>query len=347
MLDRHPASEVPDVGGGLWERVRDAVLAESGAATSLWNGQLKYTDPEKKILGSAAADGTLRLGKDRVVRPLQEMSAHRGGPVEQKQLRAWRNALETVVHEFCHLAAEAGFTHADRKAGMKRPELGPIEEGTTEAWSQARLDRIIDRVVPPELARQLTSVRTTESYPAWAPAVRAFAQDLGAETRLDFAQVLDQMSRAGRAGKAQVAADLLFKASELPFLVPLDAQAAIREELRATIDQGFADLRPLNENRPPDLPVVAGRRGQEIARAAVLVVRRAETRFQPPRASERIVGRQTTPLDREIAGLRAVLDAQSPTGTAAGAQSQTPSGAGTVQDRPRLDRPTDGKPRTR
>ena len=165
-VGRHPGSEVPDVGHGLWERVRDAVLAESGAAKSLWNGKLSYTDPERRVRGSASAYGDVNFSRDLVVQPLQELYEQRGRPNSPEQLVSWRNAVKTVAHEFSHLAAERGFEYADRVAGMRQPEFSPIEEGTTEAWSQARLDRVIDRVIPADGAAQLKSVRGVESYPA-------------------------------------------------------------------------------------------------------------------------------------------------------------------------------------
>ncbi|ADB30542.1 hypothetical protein Kfla_1441 [Kribbella flavida DSM 17836] len=367
MAGRHPASEVPDVGDGLWERIQDAVLAESGAAKTLWNGQLHYTDPNQRVRGSAAADGTVRLSRELVVRPLQEMYEQQGRPNNREQLIAWRNAVKTVAHEFSHLAAEPGFEHVDRALGMRRPEFTPIEEGTTEAWSQARLDRVIDRVLPPEFAAQLKSVRGVESYPAWAPAARAFAQSVGAEIGLDYREVLDQLNRAGRTGKGQVAADLLFDASELPSLVPTDAQAAVRAEIRAAIDQGFADLLPLRDDRSADLRTTSGQRGTEIAHAAAQAVRRAERRFQPPAAGERVVDRSqvrleiisspsraersgtagdrpaATPSEGELAALRALLQSQSP-------PSRLPA-ADPAQTRPRAthttSRPNDNRPRNR
>jgi len=150
---RTPDSEVPDVGNGLWERVQDAVAAESGADKSLWNGKINYTDPERRIRGSATAGGTLKLNQDVVVRPLQEMYATRGQPATEQQWIERRNALKTVGHEFTHLTAPEHHDHDDRLADMRQPEYKPIEEGITEAWSQAALDDLADRSLPPDLGR--------------------------------------------------------------------------------------------------------------------------------------------------------------------------------------------------
>ncbi|MEU4393326.1 hypothetical protein [Kribbella sp. NPDC023855] len=277
---RLPSSEVPDVGDGLWERIQAAVLAESGAGKSLWNGRLDYIDAKETNLGEAYGDGSLKLHREHVVRPLQEMYAKRGQRVTEAELIERRMAFEVVAHEFGHLAVPENYQIADRVADMGIAETTAIEEGTNEAWSQAKTDALIDRALPPDLALQLKAVDSPRLYPGWEPAARAFAEDIGAELNLDPDEVLSVMNREPRSGKARAAADLLFDKSELPRLVPPDQQAAVRLQLQGRIDQAFADLRPLNADTTVNRRSVAAQRGQAIAAGAVRTVRAAEKHFR-------------------------------------------------------------------
>lgn len=277
---RHPDSEVPEIDGGLWSRICAAVQAESGAGKTLWNGQLGYTDPNEPVLGEAYPDGRVALSRDEVVRPLREMFEQRGQRVTQEQLIERRRAFEVVVHEFGHLAVPEGYGHGDRAVDMLRQELGPIEEGSNEAWSQAKMDAVIDRALPRDLALQLRAVDSPRLYPAWDPAARAFADDIGAEVGVDGDEVLDLMVREARTGKARAVADLVFDKSELPNLVPLDQQAGVRRQLREQIDQAFADLRPLGQDSRVNLSSISAQRGQLIAEAVVRSVRTTERQFR-------------------------------------------------------------------
>ena len=142
---RHPGSAVPEIDNGLWERIRDAVLAESGAGKSLWNGRLDYTDPADPVLGEAYGDGRLALSQDDVVRPLREMFEQRGERVTEAQLVERRRAFEVVVHEFGHSwPCRRATGSADRAVDILRQDLSPIEEGSNEAWSQAKMDALIE-----------------------------------------------------------------------------------------------------------------------------------------------------------------------------------------------------------
>ncbi|MFI5729507.1 hypothetical protein ACIA49_05245 [Kribbella sp. NPDC051587] len=275
-------SQVPDVGDGLWERVRDAVQAESGAATSLWNGRIDYTK-EPGNRGEAWDNGTVCFDQALVVQHLQEMYATRGQPATREQWIARRNALKTVAHEFSHLASPDGYTHADRLAGMQKPETRPIEEGVTEAWSQAALDDLADRVLPPDLAAEIKAVRDDRgphSYPGWEPAARAFANSVGNQTGLEGDEVLRQMAKEPRTTKARAAADLLYDNSELPNLVPAEREEAVRQEIAETIDKGFAELEPLNADQSVNRRAVSKARGAEIGDSASGVVRAAEERHR-------------------------------------------------------------------
>ncbi|TDD45778.1 hypothetical protein E1263_37880 [Kribbella antibiotica] len=275
-------SEVPDVGDGLWERVRDAVQAESSADTSLWNGQIDYTE-EPGTRGEAWDNGRICFNQESVVQPLQDMYATQGQPATAQQWVLRRNALKTVAHEFSHLASPDGYTHGDRLAGMKLKGTRPLEEGVTEAWSQAAVDRLADRVLPPDMAEQVKAVREARgghSYPGWEPAARAFADEVGADAGVEGDEVLSRMAKEPRTTKARAAADLLYDASDLPELVPAEQEEAVRQEIAGTIDKGFADLQPLNDKFTATTRAESAERGLGIAESASDVVRAAEERYR-------------------------------------------------------------------
>jgi hypothetical protein len=330
---RRTDSAVPDIGDGLWERIQAAVLAESGADKSLWNGELGYTDPAESVRGEAYGYGKVNLSEESVVRPLREMYEQRGERVTQEQLIARRSAFQVVAHEFGHLAVPEEYQLVDRAADIKLGQFTPIEEGTNEAWSQAKTDALIDRALPRDLALQLRSVDTLRTYPGWEPAARAFADDIGAETGLDGDEVLDLMNREARTGKARAAADLLFEHSELPRLVPPDQQAAVRLQLRGQVDKSFAELQPLNKDTTVNRRSVATKRGQGIAELMVRTVQNAEDRFRkgPGRGAEYELqsafddARVAISMqDPEVARLRRMVGGQAP---AAGA-ARPPQGNG-------------------
>ncbi|MFI5709844.1 hypothetical protein [Kribbella sp. NPDC051620] len=336
---RRTDSEVPDIGDGLWERIQAAVLAESGADKSLWSGQLGYTDPAKRVRGEAYGDGRLNLSEESVVRPLREMYEQRGEPATREQLVARRSAIQVAAHEFGHLVVPEEYQLADRSADMKVGELKPIEEGVNEAWSQAKTDAVIDRALPPDLARQLKSAQTLRTYPGWDSAARAFADDLGAEIDVDGDDVLSVMNREARSGKGRAAADLLYEHSELPRLVPSDQQAAVRAELQGRIDKGFAALKPLDTDKTVNRRATGRQRGQELAESVVGAVRAAEKQYGPPAAEAKLSYEQQMAYDdARIAA--AMLGGQAP---AAGAVRS----AATAEGIPRSGRPTGRSTETR
>ncbi|MER7244072.1 hypothetical protein [Kribbella sp. NPDC000426] len=276
---RSANSEIPDLDNGLWERVRDAVATESGSAVSLWNGDLHYTD-DPTIRGAAYTDGTVRLNRTLVVQPLQEMYATRGEPATLEEWGIRRNALKTVCHEFDHLAGPEGFTHERWTADLQPLEYRPLEEGVTEAWSQAQLDSIADRVLPPDLATQVKAVRVPHSYPGYEPAARAFADQIGAEANLSGNEVLRRMASQPPMSKARAAADVMFDSSDLPNLVPAAEQEAVRERLAAQINEDFGKLRSLNDSTATNLRSISHTRGAEIADSLTDTVRATETQYR-------------------------------------------------------------------
>ena len=290
---RSADSEVPDLGNGLWERVRDAVSAESGSRTSLWNGTLNYTT-EETYRGAAYPNGKVELNRELVVEPLQQMYATRGQPATEQQWIERRNALKTVAHEFNHLAGPEGFTHARWNADLGPMEFRPLEEGVTEAWSQGQLDQIADRVLPPDLAAQVKAVRGPHSYPAYEPAARAFADQVGAEANLSGNEVLSRMAGQPPRSKARAAADVLFDHSDLPKLVPADQEEAVRQQLATQIDRGFADLQSMSTSTAPNLRSISRTRGLEIADAASDTVRSTENHYRALLEQQQTQQLQTT-----------------------------------------------------
>ncbi|GAA0607909.1 hypothetical protein HPO96_31385 [Kribbella sandramycini] len=321
-VGRTPDSEIPDVGNGLWERIRDAVQAESGAETSLWNGQLDYTNNANR--GETWEDGRMCLNRADVVEPLQEMYATAGQPATPEQWIKRRNALKTVIHEYSHVTAPDGHTHADREAQLRRGLARPIEEGVTEAWSQDVVDRVAVRVLPAEMAEQIKAVRDVRgphAYPAWEPAARSLAGRVGADVGLDGTEVLRRMSAETLEGKARVVADLLYDASDLPNVVPPSEEQTVREEISDWIQGKFAELDALYWDPRANRDAISKQRGLEIAAGASDVVRDAEKFY-------RTWHHPTQELDK----LRGVLEGQAP---AAGAprvpQGEAAQGRRTAQ----------------
>ncbi|NIK62186.1 hypothetical protein [Kribbella shirazensis] len=276
---RSANSEIPDLDNGLWERVRDAVAAESGSPASVWNGQLHYTD-DPAIRGSASGDGTVRLNRTLVVGPLQEMYATRGQPATQQQWSERRNALKTAIHEFDHLAGPAGFDTNRWTADLQPLEYRPLEEGVTEAWSQARVDAIADRALPPDLAAKVKAVRAPHSYPAYEPAARAFADQIGAEANLSGDEVLRRMASQPPMSKGRAVADVLFDSSDLPNIVPANEQEGVRQRLAEQIDRDFADLRSLSGSTASNLRSISRGRGLDIADSVTATIRATETQYR-------------------------------------------------------------------
>lgn len=349
-----PGNKIGDIGKGFWKRVRDAVQAESGAPKSLWNGKLNFST-RPGVRGSATPDGEILLNEESVVEPLREMFRTRGEPGTPEQWTQRRNALKTTGHEFGHLASPEEHTRAERREGMKDPSYKPIEEGVTEAWIQSRVDRLADRVLPPDLAGPIKAARNApHSYPAWEPAARAFADQVGAETGAHGDEVLRRMVIEPRTSKARAAADMLFDASQLPYLVPPQQQEAVRQEIADSIDQGFADLLSLRENINANTRSVSRARGLQIADAATDVVRAVEDWYHkhperqqhrttrttrttpaPGRPTDRGTGRPPD-ADQDVA-IRAALGARP---SASGAARPAPAQTGA----PRANQPPAGSP---
>ncbi|MDX2968867.1 hypothetical protein PWY87_13295 [Kribbella solani] len=282
-LRRRRDSPVPDIGNGLFERIQQAVLRESGADQSLWNGWIGHTD-RPSLRGGADGVGRIKFNQDSVVAPLREMFATGGRGATLQDWVQFRNALKTVIHEYAHLTAPKGIKIRDRLKSMQLLEAKAIEEGFTEAWSQSVVDRIARQVLPPELAAGVIAVkdqRGPHSYPAWEPAARAFADQVGIETGIAGDEVLRQVVVQQRDGKSWAAADLMFDASELPNLVPVKEQEAIREELAGEIHHGFAGLMDLKDNQDPAVNrrSVSRQTGMELADFAMDIIRSAEAYY--------------------------------------------------------------------
>ena len=285
MTRRDPASEVPDLGDGFWERVAAATRGLQSAGMSLWNGRLNYVGDGVPVDGSADGRGTVRLSRSAVVEPLTRMFAEGPGSLRESVFaaRCWI-AAQTAVHEFSHLTAPGGWTAAQRSRDLWRADLEPIEEAFTEAYSRTVTPEVIDRVLAPDLARGLASVPRDHpdllqpAYPGWTAAAMSFANDVSAETGLSRDEVLRVAAREPDSRKAAALATLLYAHSRLPGAVPELVRSRVKQAISDAINDGFAQLGPLEWNQS----TVPWTRGSEIADTALNVIRAAERQYAEP-----------------------------------------------------------------
>jgi len=276
------ASEVPDLDDGLWARLARATTELYDAETSVWNGLVHYVpgDFEADVTGVARNDGAVELNRLVVVAPLYRMYAEGPGSLRDPLFaaRCWR-ALRTAVHEFGHLTAPPHWTLADRTRDLLRPSLEPIEEAFNEAHAYAITPDAIDRALHPAFASALHRVHeehphlTPRGYPGWTTAAVTFAAEIVAETGVPGAEVLRTAAREPDSRKAPALADLLFRHSALPRLVPAPDQLAVKGRIASAIHTGFETVADLSWNDESPDPAI---RGTEIARTTLDLVRETE-----------------------------------------------------------------------
>ncbi|MGC4942602.1 hypothetical protein [Kribbella sp. DT2] len=291
------------VGDGLWERLHDAVGAETGAESSLWQYGKVESGPDLRSRATADPDGRVFLSQQ-VIKPLQDLYDSRGLPSTEQERIERRTALQDAARAFVDLTGPEEHQVSDRLHDLDRQYV-PIGFGTAAAWSHGRLDQLADKVLPADLAAEVKSVRSPQPIPDFAPAAEKFAERVGAEIGIETHDLLARMTREPRPRQAGVAAELLFERSGLSELVTTGrgAGAEARWEIETVINQGFADLKPLPKGTDSDTRrEVSGQRGVAIAESAVAKVGELGERYrsaQAPTAQQRATVEQGPGAQRQ------------------------------------------------
>ena len=201
----------------LKRRQAEAAVAISGADHSSWNGREGVVDPAAGHSGKATWDGTIEYKDDRVNEPLREMlrqAGHYNQPPED--LRTYRRAVQTMLHENSHLLAQRGARHADGMQAYQTEANKALEEGVTDAWTLDHLDDYIDELGLDRVAPGIKDVaQDRPAYPQYVPAARQFAASLGRRTGLSGDEVLRRMNNQTVNTKFETAAAMLHDASPL------------------------------------------------------------------------------------------------------------------------------------
>jgi hypothetical protein len=200
------------------------------------------------VLGATLSDGTILYDQMYVEDPLRDAFDKAGTPRSPEEREAIRDGLKTLFHEDNHLLARDGSrSRLDAFATNRDPGVREFEEGITEAYSYARLDRFISETGFDEVVPGIDRVQGRSTYPSVAPAATQVAQGIGERTGLGTDEVLDRLNRVDHEEKWNVATDLMYESSDLPGMVTDDrerdaAKARIREAMRDRF-VGLRDLR--------------------------------------------------------------------------------------------------------
>lgn len=159
MAGTHPARRRPGSLDELLQAATGAALKVSGADRSNWTGQLQNTRHVRGLpdAGDASRPG-LRLDYQYVMAPLRELYAVPGARHEAEDLLRYRRAVETLFHEHVHLLSAHGTDHTGVESYMRPAEVHALEEGVTEAYAFANVDRFIDVLGIEQVAPGITEL---------------------------------------------------------------------------------------------------------------------------------------------------------------------------------------------
>lgn len=266
----------------LMARQAGAAVRVAGASQSSWNGVVRPMPPEEAPhRGLARWDGTIHYSDRRVSYHLQAMFHGRGRPQSAKTLQTYRDALKVVYHENIHLLTADGTSHAQGSAAYQRPAGRVLEEGVTEAYTQATLNDYIKELGLEEVAPGISSVREPVAYPHYVAAAETFAGAIGRRTGSNGTEVLRRMAIVNTAEKFRVAAELVYSASDLPGRVPETERAAAVQRIEDAMKSPFARVDALKADKPADL-VAAAAAGAAADHAAYQEVRSLRQQWSSP-----------------------------------------------------------------
>jgi hypothetical protein len=226
----------------------------SAAGRGDWNGEYDYTPyvgPGGRVLGATLSDGTILYDQMYVEYPLQDAFDKAGTTRTPEEREAIRDGLKTLFHEDNHLLAREGSrSRADAYGTNRDPGVREFEEGVTEAYSYARLDRFISETGFDEIVPGIHDVRGRSTYPNVAPAALEVAEGIGDRTGLGAEEVLDRLNRVDHEEKWDVATDLMYESSDLPGMAADDRERdATKARIRDAMRDRFTDLGNLRISR--------------------------------------------------------------------------------------------------
>jgi hypothetical protein len=183
MTRTHPTRRRPGSLDELLQAATDAALTVSGADRSNWTGQLQNTRHVRGVPKSADAiwEQGLRLDYRYVMAPLREIYAVPGARHDAQELVRYRRAVETLFHEHVHLMSAHGTDHTEVESYMRPTEVQALEEGVTEAYAFATVDRFIDVLGIEEVAPGITEVPVPDSLTPEATVLTMLAGQVSSE----------------------------------------------------------------------------------------------------------------------------------------------------------------------
>lgn len=287
--------------GELMTKQALAAVRVTGAHHSSWNGKVEPLPPEDAgHRGLAKWDGRVQYSDRLVTYPLQEMFRHRGRTQSARTLESYRDALKVVYHENIHMLAAVGTSHGLGSEAYQHPAGAAIEEGVTEAYTHATLNDYIEELGLEQVAPGISSVREPVAYPHYVAAAGKFADAIGRRGGLDGTEVLRRMAVVNTAEKFQVAAELLYSASDLPGRVPESERAAAVERIESAMKAPFEHIHDYDANDPADLKMAA-LAGVTAERAGYQEVRSLQQQWASP-APGTDLGPEQARLDHDPRG---------------------------------------------
>jgi hypothetical protein len=231
----------------LQRQIGEAAVTLGGFDHVSWNGRIEEIgrlSPVPRVLGTAEWDGTLRYRKKGVIEPIQHLRTHWGKPQPPAILRAYKEAITTMVHETYHLVAPAGHEHQEGRAVFEDPSSRMLEEGVTELYTHQRLDDIIQAVGLDKGAPGINDIRLRMAYPGFVPGTRKLLGWVASTTDLAYDDLIEGLAGQTAAGKYPYLMEGLLTNTGLTPAIPIVQRPTCRRELenacRAVLDEaGF------------------------------------------------------------------------------------------------------------
>jgi hypothetical protein len=245
-----------------------AAVAISGADKSAWSGYVLATSGG--ALGTANFHGGTDYDQAQVLDPLHELSRNNGRQQDRQTLLRYRNALQTMLHEHSHMLIPRDRNWVESTGPYQMPSNKALEEGVTEAWSAAHVNDYIDALGVEKLAPGIKGTVTRQPYPQYVPATQVLAYGIGHDIRQSGDEVLRRLNTQDVGGKWPAAADMMFRSTDLPSIVPPEHHDVVRGRIQTAMQAQFAHLSTL-QGTPDQLRLASVAAGQ-----SALVAGRAE-----------------------------------------------------------------------